>query len=90
MPGSYLRSKAESFEYDANHTLKHNLNFCLRLHKSVQDPIGHFSRIDEAFAPVLVGRFSAERSFNLFSFSFSRGGLAMGLLTNHLKGVGLN
>lgn len=57
VPGSYLRSRAENFQYDPNHNLKHNQNFCLRLHASVQDPTDHFARIDEAFAPVMIGRF---------------------------------
>lgn len=57
VPGSYLRSRAENFQYDSNHNLKHNQSFCLRLHASVQDPKDHFARIDEAFAPVMIGRF---------------------------------
>lgn len=56
--GSYIRSQAESFLYNSHHNPKHNQNFCLRLHASVQDPTGHFSRIDDAFAPVMVGHFN--------------------------------
>lgn len=58
VPEIYLRSLAENFQYDSNHNPKHNQSFCLRLHVSVQDPTDHFSRIDEAFAPVMIGRYS--------------------------------
>lgn len=57
VPGSYLRSLAETFQYDSNHNLKHNEYFCLRLHASVKDSTDHFARIDEAFAPVMIGNF---------------------------------
>ena len=53
--GSFLRSRAENFQYDSNHNLKHNQNLCLRLHASVQDSTDHFARIDEAFAPLWIG-----------------------------------
>lgn len=57
-PESDARSKAENFEYDENHNLKYNRNFGLRLYASVQDPVGHFSRIDRTFASVVIGRFN--------------------------------
>lgn len=49
-------SWADNFDLDANHSF--NRAWCLRLHASVEDPVGHFSRIDTAFAPLLRGRFS--------------------------------
>lgn len=62
VPGSYIRSRAENFEYDSNHNLKHNRKFCLSLQASVQEPAGHFSCIDKAFAPILKGDFRAKVS----------------------------
>lgn len=49
-------------EYDSHHNLKHNRKFCLGLQASVQDPAGHFSRIDKAFAPILMGYFRGKVS----------------------------
>lgn len=49
-------SRAEYFDLDENHNS--NRAWCLRLHASVKDPVGHFSRIDTAFSPLLQGRFS--------------------------------
>lgn len=62
VPGSRVDSRADNFEYDSNDNLKYNRKFCLDLHASVQDPAGHFARIDEAFAPVLVGKYFAKVS----------------------------
>ena len=50
------RSMVDRFELDENHHLKRTL--CLRLYASVQDPVGHFTRIDKAFAPLVIGRFN--------------------------------
>ena len=49
-------SRADNFDLDANRSF--NRAWCLHLHAAVKDPVGHFSRIDAAFAPLLHGHFS--------------------------------
>lgn len=46
-------SRADYFDLDENRNF--NRAWCRRLHASVKDPVGHFSRIDRTFAPLVHG-----------------------------------